>query len=131
MIRLVLCLGVLLFTSGCITRFVRDPVSQNPDHRIVVAPAAPGSQHMKAYAPECPPWSRHAPDVDDNMPQPQLGCANQRNLALTIETPTDLVAGRRLGPANAEYSASALQRYQAHKVTGLYDPQQPPAPVSE
>jgi len=119
----VLTLALLL--TGCITTD-SDPVLKHPDHRIVVAPAAPGSKTLKAYAPECPVWTDHRPDPYDNMPQPQIGCANQRNLALMIDQPADLVAGRKLGPADAARSSSATQRYRDNKVTGLYDPNEPP-----
>lgn len=125
--RASLALLALLCCSGCVTEMERDPVAQNPDHRIVIAPAKPGSKVMKAYAPECPAWTEHRPASDDNMPQPQIGCANQRNLALMIEQPMDLVEGRPLGSADAQHEAYAKQKYHENKVSGLYDPNQPPA----
>lgn len=36
------------------------------------------------------------------MPQPQIGCANQRNLALMIDAPEDLVVGRPLGAGDGQ-----------------------------
>lgn len=121
-------LALCLLATACISDAVlKDPVAKHPDHRIVLAPIAPGSKVMKAYAPECPAWTDHRPDPMDNMPQPQIGCANQRNLALMIDTPTDLVGQRQLGAADATVGAAAVKRYHDHKVLGLYDPAQPPA----
>ncbi len=128
MMRQISCLALLTLLCGCVTTMDEDPVLKNPDHRIVVAPDAPGSRTLKAYAPECPPWTDHRPDPNDNMPQPQIGCATQRNLALMIDNPADLVAGRPLGPTDAQHDAAALQRYHDNKVSGLYDPTQPPTP---
>lgn len=121
-------LSLLLLTSGCMTTFERDAVSQHPDHRIVVAPETPHGGRLKAYAPECPSWAKHRPAVDDNMPLPQTGCATQRNLALMIAEPADLVAPERVGPGSGQQAAAAKQRYHEGKVSGLYDPNNPPAP---
>ena len=113
--------------TGCLSDFVRDdPIARHPDHRIVVAPVAPGSKELRAYPPECPAWADHAPAALDNMPQPQIGCANQRNLALSIADPADLLHGKKLGPADAVRNAAGVQRYREDKVRGLYDPTQPP-----
>lgn len=117
---------IVLLCSGCVTT-EDDPVARHPDHRIVVAPAAPGSSTLRAYPPECPSWAEHHPDPNDNMPQPQIGCASQRNLALMIDQPEDLVVGRPLGAGDGQRDALALQRYRDNKVSGLYDPTQPPA----
>ncbi|MEJ0061839.1 MAG: CpaD family pilus assembly lipoprotein [Alphaproteobacteria bacterium] len=119
---------LLPLLGGCITDMKDDPVSRNPDHRIVVAPIAPGSKTLKAYPPECPSWAEHRPAYDDNMPQPQIGCATQRNLALTIDEPADLVEGRKLGKQDATRAASNMKRYHDDKAKGLYDPTQLPAP---
>ena len=119
----ILAFTALLFCSGCVTTD-NDPVAKHPDHRIVVAPAAPGSSTLRAYPPECPPWTKYHPDPNDNMPQPQIGCANQRNLALMIDAPEDLVVGRPLGAGDGQRDATALQRYHENKVSGLYDPTQ-------
>lgn len=124
--RALLSLATLLLCSGCVT-MEDDPIAKHPDHRIVVAPAAPGSSTLRAYPPECPAWTAHHPDPNDNMPQPQVGCATQRNLALMIDRPDDLVVGRPLSPGDGQRDAAALQRYHDNKVSGLYDPTQPPA----
>ena len=127
-------LGLGLAVTGCVTDDMAnvidppvDTVLHHPDHSIVVAPATPGSQTMRAFPPDCPSWSEHTPDQLDNMPQPQLGCANQRNLALTVDNPADLLQGGRLGPADATRNAANIQRYENDKTRGLYDPNQPPA----
>lgn len=128
----VLLLGLCFGLTACLHDNVyeamqKDPVAQNPDHRIVVAPVAEGSPILKAYPPDCPSWREHRPAPLDNMPQPQLGCANQRNLALMIAQPEDLLRGRKLGPADATNAAGTVQRYHEGKVRGLYDPNQMPA----
>lgn len=125
--RSALSLSLLLLTGGCMTTLERDAVSQNPDHRIVVAPETPYGGRLKAYAPECPSWAKHRPAVDDNMPLPQTGCATQRNLALMIAEPTDLVAPEPPSLADGQREAAAKQRYHEGKVSGLYDPNNPPA----
>jgi hypothetical protein len=122
-----LCLGL----TGCLNDFVTDDASvKHPDHRIVVAPVSPGSKVLRAYPPECPSWATIAPDPNDNMPQPQIGCANQRNLALSIADPNDLIHPQPLGPADAVRNAAGVQRYHEDKTRGLYDPKQP-APAKE
>jgi pilus biogenesis lipoprotein CpaD len=121
-----LCL-LLLALTGCITDRPYDASAKNPDNRIVVAPASPNSKILKAWAPECLAWTDHRPSYYDNGPQPQIGCANQRNLALMIAQPADLVQPQPLGRADATKAASSMQRYHENKVLGLHDPTQPPA----
>lgn len=123
----VLALSLFCLTA-CMTTLERDAVSQHPDHRIIVSPETPNGGRLKAYAPECPSWAKHRPAVDDNMPLPQTGCATQRNLALMIAEPADLVAPERSGSADGQREAAAKQRYNEGKVSGLYDPNNPPAP---
>jgi pilus biogenesis lipoprotein CpaD len=40
-----------------------------------------------------------------------FGCASERNLAIMIADPSDLIRGKKLNPASAEHSLNALDRY--------------------
>ncbi len=45
-----------------------------------------------AKAPDCPDWSENIARDPQNMPWPNMGCATQRNLAMSVADPNDLVA---------------------------------------
>jgi pilus assembly protein CpaD len=47
-----------------------------------------------AEAPQCGDWSTNLAYEPMNLPYPNLGCANQRNLAVQIANPADLLGPR-------------------------------------
>lgn len=55
-----------------------------------------------AEAPECGDWSANLGDDSRNLPYPNLGCATQRNFAMQVANPADLLGPRTMTPATAE-----------------------------
>lgn len=55
-----------------------------------------------AEAPECGDWSTNLGDDTRNLPYPNLGCATQRNFAMQVANPADLLGPRTMTPAVAE-----------------------------
>jgi pilus assembly protein CpaD len=55
-----------------------------------------------AEAPECGSWPTNVGDDTRNLPYPNLGCATQRNLALQVANPADLLVPRTMTPASSE-----------------------------
>ena len=54
-------------------------------------------------------------DFSNSHPS-NFGCANIVDLANIVDSPGDLVRGRRGGPTDAIPAASAVQRYEADRV---------------
>jgi len=69
--------------------------------------------------PDCPNWSKSASGDHENAVTSNFGCANVSNLGLMVADPRDLVVGRDLGPADADYTNLAIQRYRAGKTSPL------------
>jgi len=65
------------------------------------------------------------PDCSVPQPEPTLrpeqpwGCSVNAALGMMVADPLDLVEGRELGPANAEQSSGAYQRYRDDEVKGI------------
>jgi hypothetical protein len=116
--------AALLLLTACTS--VSTP---RPDHRIVVVPTNSEATSFVAIPPECLPWHETVFGFNDNQPLATFGCANARNLALSVEKPSDLIAGRDPGIADASKAASAIQRYQAGQVLGLFHNLEPPSPI--
>jgi pilus assembly protein CpaD len=55
-----------------------------------------------AEAPECGLWPTNLGDDARNLPYPNLGCATQRNFAMQVANPADLLGPRTMTPAVAE-----------------------------
>jgi hypothetical protein len=92
------------------------PPTPTPDYTIRVMHSQSG---MVALPPTCPNWSTDTKDPYDNQPDPQFGCANARNLALTVEKPEDLVQPRSLGDARGTVMVGAIKRYDNNQTRGL------------
>lgn len=69
--------------------------------------------------PDCPNWSKSPNGDHENAVASNFGCANVTNLGLMVADPRDLVIGRDLGPADADYTSLAIQRYRAGKTAPL------------
>lgn len=95
------------------------PGTLRPDYTIHVVSTPKGDV---AVPPECPSWNTEVSDPYDNQPWPQFGCAQARNLALSIERPSDLVQGRDLGPERGVHAVGSIRRYDASQTRGLIDP---------
>lgn len=55
-----------------------------------------------AEAPECGNWPTNVADDSRNLPYPNLGCATQRNFAMQVANPADLLGPRTMTPASSE-----------------------------
>ena len=64
-----------------------------------------------AKAPDCPDWSENLARDPQNMPWPNLGCATQRNLAMSVADPNDLVEPRGETPRPGERRDVVWDKY--------------------
>ena len=67
--------------------------------------------------PECGDWSKESSHDMTNSVHSNYGCATQRNFALMIANPADLVAPRIIGLRDAARSNLVIQLYRAGEVT--------------
>ncbi len=74
---------------------------------------------IKRSIPQCPSWS--TPNMADSKvsQSSNFGCASERNLAIMIADPRDLIRGKKLHPASAEHSLNALERYYRRETTQI------------
>lgn len=71
-----------------------------------------------AEAPECGHWPTNLAYDPLNVPYPNFGCAQQRNLAAQVANPADLLGPRTTAPADAERRAVVIDNYRQGKTTG-------------
>lgn len=71
-----------------------------------------------AEGPECGHWPTNLAQEPRNLPYPNFGCAQQRNLAAQIANPADLLGPRTIAPVDAERRAVVIERYRQGKTTG-------------
>ncbi len=64
-----------------------------------------------AKAPDCPDWSENIARDPQNMPSPNMGCATQRNLAMSVADPNDLVEPRGETPRPGERRDVVWDKY--------------------
>jgi pilus assembly protein CpaD len=64
-----------------------------------------------AKAPDCPDWSENVSRDPQNMPYPNLGCATQRNLAVAVADPRDLMGPRAETPRSSERRDAMWDHY--------------------
>jgi pilus assembly protein CpaD len=64
-----------------------------------------------AEAPECGDWSTNLAEDPRNMYYPNFGCAQQRNLAVQIANPADLLGPRTMQPAVGERRDEVWEKY--------------------
>jgi pilus assembly protein CpaD len=55
-----------------------------------------------AEAPECGTWPANLGDDTRNLPYADLGCSTQRNLAMQVANPADLLGPRTMTPRTSE-----------------------------
>jgi pilus assembly protein CpaD len=89
---------------------------------LAVQSAEPGTVSVlgkatKVQLPACAGYN--APIALDNDYQPVMlpGCYNTLDLDLMVANPSDLVQGRQLPPADAEYTAQFVNKYRAGAAT--------------
>lgn len=64
-----------------------------------------------AEAPDCGDWSTNLAEDPRNLPYPNFGCAQQRNLAVQIANPADLLGPRTMQPGSSERRDEVWQKY--------------------
>jgi pilus assembly protein CpaD len=107
-------LSALLARRGIGTAPVGPPPSGvAPNHVVLMV------DRYVVTPPRCPDWSGSPATGHDNVPNGNFGCATANNFALMVDNPRDLIAGRALGPADAEPSLNAITRYRTEQVKPL------------
>lgn len=71
-----------------------------------------------AEAPECGHWPENIASDRRNLPYPNFGCATQRNLAMQIANPGDLLGPRTMTPSAGERRDVVWEKYQKGEETG-------------
>ena len=71
-----------------------------------------------AEGPECGRWTTNLADDYRNLPYPNFGCAQQRNLAAQIANPADLLGPRTMEPADQERRSVVFDKYRQGRITG-------------
>ena len=71
-----------------------------------------------AIPPDCPDWSENIARDPQNMPWTNMGCATQRNLAVAVANPQDLVEPRGETPRPSERRDVVWGKYVNGGVTG-------------
>jgi pilus biogenesis lipoprotein CpaD len=69
------------------------------------------SEQVVTEPPKCGDWPLFAGDAPSNAPSLYLGCALRNNLYQQVVDKRDLAVGRTPGPADAEPSIRAVQKY--------------------
>lgn len=64
-----------------------------------------------AEGPECGTWPTNLAHEPQNLPQANLGCANQRNLAAMVANPADLLGPRTSGERSSERRQVTWDKY--------------------
>ncbi len=71
-----------------------------------------------AEGPECGQWTTNLAEDYRNLPHPNLGCAQQHNLAAQIANPADLLGPRTMDPADQERRSVVFDKYRQGRITG-------------
>ena len=77
-------------------------------------PAAPirvSFLQVVAVPPDCPDWSENIARDPQNMPFTNMGCATQRNLAVAVANPRDLIDSRGETPRSSERRDVVWSKY--------------------
>jgi pilus assembly protein CpaD len=109
-LTLVLVCATSASISGCFK-----PPRDMPDQSVI------SFNGKNAVPPDCIELARGSvlTDAGWHRPSMQWGCATYTNLAAQIANPKDLVAPRKLAPADAAVAASAVRRYETGHVIPL------------
>ena len=75
-----------------------------------------------AEAPSCGYWPTNLADQRDNANYHNFGCANQRNLAVMVANPADLIGPRTEGERLGDRRDVAFDKYVAGEHTGADRP---------
>jgi pilus assembly protein CpaD len=86
--------------------------------RDASAPLRLSYMRFVAEGPECGRWTSNLAEDSRNLPYPNFGCAQQRNLAAQVANPADLLGPRTVDPADAERRSVVFDKYRQGKITG-------------
>jgi pilus assembly protein CpaD len=64
-----------------------------------------------AEAPVCGDWSTNLASEPANLPYPNFGCATQRNFAVQVANPADLLGPRSMTPRSSERRDTTWGKY--------------------
>ena len=100
--------------------FAESNIAIEPYHerRDASAPIRLSYLRYVAEPPECGQWPTNLAEDYRNLPYPNLGCAQQHNLAAQIANPADLLGPRTMDPADQERRAVVLDKYRRGVATG-------------
>lgn len=79
--------------------------------RDASAPIKVAYAQFRAEAPECGLWPDNLANDPKNLPYANFGCASQRNLAVQIANPADLLGPRSMTPSSAERRDGVYEKY--------------------
>lgn len=71
-----------------------------------------------AEAPNCGQWPTNIGEDSRNLPMPNFGCANQRNFAVMVANPADLLGPRSMTPRSPERVDQAWEKHIKGESTG-------------
>lgn len=86
--------------------------------RDASAPITISYARFVAEAPECGRWPDNLANDRQNLPYANFGCASQRNLAVQVANPSDLLGPRTMTPAAAERRDAVYDKYVKGAPTG-------------
>lgn len=102
-----------LALAGCQNSVQRDPLPYSPNYHMTAATGTVSKGYEK-QAGRLVPDACVTPDVAEDPLYLPPGCANNMNLQLMAERQSDLVRGRRTGPA----MAAPVVRAARHSIDG-------------
>lgn len=79
--------------------------------RDASAPISISYGRFVAEAPDCGAWPDNLADDRRNLPYANFGCASQRNLAVQVANPADLLGPRVMAPSAAERRDTVYDKY--------------------
>ena len=84
-----------------------------------------------AEGPNAGRWTTDFAEDPRNVPYPNFGCAQQRNLAAMVENPADLVQPRGETPAYTARRTIALEKYRKGEYPGTIYPNENKGKISD
>lgn len=88
------------------------------DERDNAPPIRVSFMRYTAEGPQCGNWSTNISRSGDNLPYPNFGCAQQRNLASMIANPADLLGPRAMDDRPSERRDATWEKYRKGEATG-------------
>jgi pilus assembly protein CpaD len=86
--------------------------------RDASAPIKVAIARFQAQAPDCGLWPDNLAHDTKNLPYANFGCATQRNFAVQIANPSDLLGPRTMTPAMAERRDTIYEKHVKGQSTG-------------